>query len=144
MMKYYKYGSLSSWIGDRSIVKKKIYLQFFMRDVTSAIQHLHKTGIAHCDLKTHNVLIDYDTEYRRLICVLTDFGIAQLVTKQISLVKAFEITDVRGFSVQYCAPETFSLVRTRGSLEGQSPLAWDIYSLGATFYEIITRTPPWY
>ncbi len=84
---------------------------------------LHSKGVCHLDLKPENILLDKD-EKRKVYCVLTDFGISQIVNNNILKVKAFDIVPVKGMSVNYAAPERFLMYRQRNnvSLEMFIPL----------------------
>lgn len=89
--------------------------------VAKALQHAHKEGIIHRDVKPDNIMIRADG------CVkLMDFGIAQQLQGGLSR--------PGGFTPQYAAPE---VMRD----ESVSPAA-DYYSLGVTLYEILTGQLP--
>ncbi|NJP39941.1 Stk1 family PASTA domain-containing Ser/Thr kinase [Oscillospiraceae bacterium HV4-5-C5C] len=93
--------------------------------IALALEHAHKAGIVHRDIKPHNIMITPD---RRAL--VTDFGIARATT-------ANTITLTSGNamgSVHYFSPE-----QARGGMVGPSA---DIYSLGILFYEMLTGDVP--
>lgn len=94
------------------------------RQICSAIDHAHKNGIVHRDIKPHNIL--YNSEG---IAKVTDFGIARAA--------AFSSVTVVGStigSVHYFSPE-----QARGGYTDEKS---DIYSLGVVLYEMITGSLP--
>lgn len=95
-----------------------------LRQVASALDHLHKRGMVHLDVKPQNILFS-DPMTLKLI----DFGIAQRAHT------APELLNGQSFgTVSYVSPEQAS-----GEVVGP---ASDIYSLGCVVYEMVTgRTP---
>ncbi len=71
-------------------------------------------------------------------CVLTDFGISQIVTKDILKVKQFEVVQINGLSIAYAAPERLFAYRVRNTKDIGADLvkSWDVYSFGIIIYEI--------
>lgn len=89
------------------------------KSVASAIHYAHLNGIIHRDIKPSNlVLDDAGTIW------VTDFGLAKLKTES----DLTQTGDVMG-TLRYIAPE---------QLDGESGASCDIYSLGATLYEMLT------
>jgi len=102
-----------------------------IRQVLSAIQHLHVQGIVHRDLKPENLL--FTTNEDNADVKLVDFGLA----------KQIENPDERSFlkaslsgTVAYSAPE-----RLR---EDQESKAVDMWSLGCILYFLLFGIPPFY
>lgn len=96
-------------------------------DVATALDfaHEHEGGLVHRDLKPDNILFD-----RHGNAVVTDFGIAEA---------ARNYTETTGTSVYVGTPTYMSPEQARGrTVDGRS----DIYSLGATLYELATGEKP--
>jgi WD40 repeat protein/tetratricopeptide (TPR) repeat protein len=91
--------------------------------VAEALAHAHGRGILHRDIKPSNLLLD-----AKGTVWVTDFGLAKAEGGD-------ELTntgDIVG-TLRYMAPERF---------DGWSDPRSDVYSVGATLYELMTLRPP--
>ncbi len=90
-----------------------------------ALEHAHQFGIVHRDIKPANLLVDV---HGRLW--ITDFGLAQFHTDA----GLTQTGDLVG-TLRYMSPEQ------AGGQRAQIDQRTDIYSLGATLYELATLKP---
>ncbi len=91
-----------------------------------ALEHAHQCGVIHRDVKPGNLLLDQQGELW-----VTDFGLAQ----SHAAAGLTETGDLLG-TLRYMSPE-----QARGQRVPLDPRT-DVYSLGATLYELLTLRPP--
>ncbi len=94
--------------------------------VSQALAHAHERGVQHRDVKPSNVLVTADGR-----ALLLDFGLASS-TEATPLTR----TGSQIGSLPYMAPE-----RIRDAATSSDPRS-DVYSLGATFHELLTLRNP--
>lgn len=93
----------------------------------TALQHAHEQGVLHRDVKPSNLLLTSDGSVR-----LIDFGLASARGEQ-----RITRTGAAMGSLPYMAPE-----QVRGAVDTIDART-DVYSLGVTFYELLTLTLPY-
>ncbi len=95
-------------------------------DVADALHHAHQQGVTHRDVKPSNLLLSSDGRLS-----VTDFGLARLLEQP-----GMTVTGEFVGTPAYMSPEQITA--------GRVPLdhRTDIYSLGATLYELLTLRPP--
>lgn len=114
-------ASVSSW--NRSYVETACRL---IVQVADALEHAHRAGIVHRDVKPANILVRGDSS-----TVLTDFGLARDEgLPPLSLTGEFAGTP------HYVSPEQAMANRMR--IDHRT----DVYSLGVTLYELLTLRRP--
>jgi serine/threonine protein kinase/WD40 repeat protein len=97
-----------------------------VKEISEAIEHAHRRGILHRDIKPGNILLDKEGQPH-----VTDFGLARRVDDNSSLTRTGSILGTPA----YLAPE--QLVDPRSVTT-----AADIYGLGAILYFLLTGRPP--
>ncbi len=95
-------------------------------EVADGLQHAHSKGVIHRDIKPSNLILDQEGHLRIL-----DFGLARLEGQESITFSG----DVVG-TVQYMSPEQAQVKKI--AVDHRT----DIYSLGATMYEVLTGRPP--
>jgi serine/threonine protein kinase len=98
------------------------------RQTLEGLAYLHSKGILHRDLKSDNVLLEYDG-----IIKISNFGASKILDGT----SANEGTNTMQGSVFWMAPE---VVRSQG--EGYSAVA-DIWSVGCVVLEMLSGKRPW-
>jgi WD40 repeat protein len=138
ILKFYPDGSLMDWLA-KNHASIEVVMKL-MREIAEAIRVMHSYYLAHCDLKTANVLVEVVEKVP--CCYLTDFGITQVLSDKIIASKVFNIINLRGLSVYYAAPEAFKSFRTK-VYTGIDFKKYDIYSFSCVVYELISKKTPW-
>ncbi len=115
--------TLKQYMEKKGILNWKETLHFAIQ-IAKALEHAHSRGIVHRDIKPHNVMVLKNGSVK-----VTDFGIAQVMSKSNTLTK-----EALG-SVHYISPEQAK----GGRVDNRS----DLYSLGVVMYEMIAGRPPY-
>jgi predicted ATPase/signal transduction histidine kinase len=119
--------SLSQWRPAKALSLEG-FLTLAIR-LTDILSFVHGAGVIHKDIKVSNFIVSPDAAQVKL----TDFGIAALLPREHSLVGA---ADVIEGTLAYMSPEQTG--RMNRSLDHRS----DLYSLGVTFYRLLTGRLP--
>jgi len=104
-------------------------VQRYMIQLCDALEYAHSQKVAHRDIKPGNFMINSEGNLK-----LADFGIAASLANASS---TFTSNTVLGSGTPpYMSPQ---------QLDGKRPhVTDDIYSVGATFYELLTSKPPFH
>jgi len=124
VMEYVQGKTLKTVIQERGKLSPALAGQIAIR-ILSALEHAHRNGIVHRDIKPQNILVHADGHIK-----VADFGIARIANSS-TLTKG---DNVMG-SVHYFSPE-----QAKG--EGASATS-DIYSTGVVLYEMLTGRVPY-
>lgn len=107
-------------------------LQIFI-PMAKALAYAHKAGVIHRDLKPSNIMLTADSDKRRFIPKIVDFGIAKTLSEDSHALTLTSTGDVFGTPL-YMSPEQCAGT----GVEARS----DIYSLGCMLFEALTGAPP--
>ena len=124
VMEYVQGKTLKTVIQERGKLSPALAGQIAIR-ILSALEHAHRNGIVHRDIKPQNILVHADGHIK-----VADFGIARIANSS-TLTKG---DNVMG-SVHYFSPE-----QAKG--EGANATS-DIYSTGIVLYEMLTGRVPY-
>ncbi len=98
-----------------------------LAQIADALDHAHRCGVVHTDVKPANILIHQD--FSRDGAILIDFGVAHVLAEDVWHRPAEVVA-----SLPYAAPEL---------LQGRLPqAATDEYALACTALELLTGFPP--
>ncbi|MBQ8531626.1 MAG: protein kinase [Parabacteroides sp.] len=128
VMEYIEGESLADmvkWQGALPEIKAVEYI----RQTATALEFIHLRSINHLDVKPSNIMVRKEEDK----VVLIDFGLS----KQYDVQGAQTSTTPVGISQGYAPMEQYNA----GGVSTFSPQS-DIYSLGATFYKLVTGTTP--
>ncbi|MEK7432629.1 MAG: serine/threonine-protein kinase [Cyanobacteriota bacterium] len=125
VMEYIDGKPLSDILKDQKKLPVELTINIVLQ-ICSALDYAHDNGIVHRDIKPDNIMLS-----RKGLPKLTDFGIAQLSKEKKRLTQTGALLG----SMMYISPEQ---LEDSGSVDHRA----DIYSLGATLYELLTAKVP--
>lgn len=133
VMPYMRGGTLAEYVkehGPFSLQEAARYLE----QVASALDYAHQHGCVHCDVKPANILLDGKGN-----AALSDFGIVRWQPSEPADGNATMPEKKPGNETLMGTPDYVSPEQALGEpLDGRS----DVYSLGATLYDLLTGEPP--
>ncbi|XXX80375.1 AAA family ATPase [Sorangium sp. So ce134] len=115
------------------IARQRLGLETVLRigvSLADTLGAVHQRDVIHKDIKPHNILVRIDEP---LSVKLADFGIATRLSQEIQRAQA---PDALEGTLLYMAPEQ------TGRMNRVVDRRTDLYSLGATLYELLTGRPP--
>ena len=121
-LEYASAGTLSDQVKLNGGRIQEQHIRRYTRSIVEGLDHIHRNGFVHCDIKLQNILVFNDGEIK-----IADFGLAKKTGEE----QSFECRGTPLFmspeSVNYC--------------EYESPA--DIWALGCAVVEMVTGKPAW-
>ncbi|QEG39195.1 serine/threonine protein kinase [Roseimaritima ulvae] len=120
---------LSQWFAHRKVASRQQAIEEVVRvgiEAAAALDHAHQRGVIHRDVKPGNLLVDSNHKVW-----LTDFGLAR---RDVDVTAT--ATGAMLGTPRYMSPEQIS--HAQHLIDART----DVYSLGATLYEMATGRPP--
>jgi serine/threonine-protein kinase len=134
VMEYLDGSDLRALLRERGVLAPSLAVDYVLQAV-QAVAEGHVRGVVHRDIKPSNLFLSHRADGTALIKVL-DFGIAKTVESDAAESTSLTSSDdVRLGSPAYMPPEQLQNPR---DVDTRS----DIWSLGATLYELICGRPP--
>jgi predicted Ser/Thr protein kinase len=124
VMEYVDGRTLAEMLEDGSLSPQRAIP--LIRQMLVALEHAHSVGVMHRDIKPSNIMVTPSGTVK-----VADFGLAKVRTDD----AASTVTEATAGTVRYMSPEQ---VRGLRHVDNRS----DIYSLGMTFYELLTGRLP--
>ncbi|MBE9232805.1 AAA family ATPase, partial [Cuspidothrix issatschenkoi LEGE 03284] len=121
--------SLTEYVNDKTL-DLNVFLTIGIA-ITKALECLYENRIIHKDIKPKNILINPHTQQIKLI----DFSISSLLTKETADIQP---PNTLAGTLTYMSPEQ------TGRMNRGIDYRTDFYSLGVSFYELLTRQLPFY
>ena len=128
VMEYIEGESLADMVKRQGALPETKAVEY-IRQTATALEFIHLRSINHLDVKPSNIMVRKEEDK----VVLIDFGLS----KQYDVQGAQTSTTPVGISQGYAPMEQYNA----GGVSTFSPQS-DIYSLGATFYKLVTGTTP--
>ncbi len=132
---FHEKGSLFDYLTKKVITPKQTFIMSY--SIAKGLMHLHraingckgKLALAHCDLKSKNILVK-----RNLTCCISDFGLAMCGDAEGNI---HNCTEIRSGTKRYMAPEILNKTIDHKKIESYQKA--DMYSLALVFWEMLRR-----
>ena len=131
--------NLADWLTTQRTPVSAFDAARLMASLADAVAAVHQLQMLHRDIKPANILLQpsdpsREQELAAYVPRLTDFGLAKLALREGD--EAITVSGMVLGTPEYCSPEQLAGDR---QLMG---VGIDIYSLGATLYQLLTGRPP--
>ncbi|MEG4799790.1 ATP-binding sensor histidine kinase [Microcoleus sp. ARI1-B5] len=120
--------SLKLWLTSQKLTLEEFLLTAIK--ITRALGQIHQHNIIHKDINPSNIIINSTTGLVQII----DFGISTVLTRENPTLKNPNVLEG---TLSYISPEQ------TGRMNRSIDYRTDFYSLGVTFYELLTGQLPW-
>ncbi|MBK8499610.1 MAG: protein kinase [Flavobacteriales bacterium] len=131
VMEFCAKGSVGSCLRDER--SDPATLDRYAVHVLQGLRELHRNGVVHRDLKPENILVDSSGTAK-----LTDFGIAGFQNARMTKRNIMGHAEAIFGTIAYMPPEQ---INNNVSFKAMGPTT-DLFSFGASFYELITGRLP--
>jgi len=121
-------STLKEFLEQEKKFQLKEFLEFAIL-ITEALSHVHQHNIIHKDINPANIMLDFTKKQIKII----DFGLSANLPKEIAEIVSPNILEG---SLPYLSPEQ------TGRMNRGIDYRTDFYSLGVTFYQMITGQLP--
>jgi len=121
--------SVNQWTGEGKTVQSLVEFFPIAIDLSNTLDILYRHRIIHKDIKPANILINPETKQVKLI----DFSIASLLPRETQMLMSPNVLEG---TLSYLSPEQ------TGRMNRGIDYRTDFYSLGVTFYELLTGELP--
>lgn len=129
VMEFFPSGSLKARLVQKQFDFVREHAHSLFKQAATGFAYINTSGWVHRDIKPDNLLVNSKAELR-----IIDFAIAQRVQTDSFFGRLFRRKGLVQGTRSYMSPE-----QIRGQfLDGRA----DIYSFGATLYELVTNRPP--
>ena len=125
VMEYTECRTLKELIETNGHIPEKRAINI-LKQIVSALHYAHEKNMIHRDIKPANIMVNAEDEVKIL-----DFGIARVMSE-----KALTQTGQQSGTLAYMSPEQ---VQDEKDIDGKT----DIYSLGVTFFEMLSGRKPY-
>lgn len=126
VMEYVPALTISEWLREKSRFSVKETIDITSQ-ILNAIEHAHKIGVIHRDIKPNNILLREDGNVK-----VMDFGLAKVAQDHGSQAT---VTHTAAGTLYYMSPEQIKGLK---NVDKRS----DIYSIGMTIYEMLAGRVP--
>lgn len=127
VMEFVDGQTLKEMIRQQGFINPDTAIRMTIR-ILAAVDHAHRNGIVHRDIKPQNILVDSEGRVK-----VADFGIARLKATQTTTIEDGQKLTAMG-SVHYFSPE-----QAKGEVADEKS---DLYSVGVVMYEMLTGQVP--
>ncbi|MEM8640075.1 MAG: AAA family ATPase [Cyanobacteria bacterium P01_G01_bin.54] len=120
--------SLKQWLQEQEEIELQAFFSIAIA-ITKSLKQVHARNIIHKDINPENIVINPKTQELKII----DFGISTQLNRENTTLKNPNILEG---TLAYISPEQ------TGRMNRGLDYRTDFYSLGVTFYELLTNTLP--
>jgi serine/threonine protein kinase len=100
------------------------------KQIVDGVEYLHKSGVAHLDIKLENILFDRENNCAKLF----DFG-KSFIFKNSETGESFKVSGIQG-TINYMSPEEFTQ-------PDFCPDKADVWAVGILLYVLLFQRYPW-